>query len=103
MDGTARACMWCPAFTGLGAPHWDMYARGCHCGADPWDAAGSHIIRAALESDRLSDASDVLEAMEADTGVPMQELEGGRRSEPATGLLMQFQADIAGRDGYAVR
>ncbi len=82
-----------PAFTGLGAPHWDMYARGAILGLTR-GAGRNHIIRAALESIAYQ-TLDVLRAMEADSGVCIRELkvDGGAS---ANNLLMQFQADIAG-------
>ena len=83
-----------PAFTGLGAPYWDMYARGALVGLTR-GAGRDHIIRAALESIAYQTA-DVLAAMEADAGVPLRELrvDGGAS---ANNFLMQFQADIIGR------
>jgi glycerol kinase len=82
-----------PAFAGLGAPHWDPYARGALLGITRGTNAG-HIARATLESIAFQSA-DLLEAMEADAGTPLSELrvDGG-----ATGndLLMQFQADLLG-------
>ncbi len=82
-----------PAFTGLGAPHWDPYARGAIFGLTR-GATASHIARAALESIAFQSA-DVLAAMEKDAGITLTELrvDGG-----ATGndLLMQFQADLLG-------
>ena len=83
-----------PAFTGLGAPYWDMYARGALVGLTR-GAGRNHIIRAALESIAYQTA-DVLTAMEADAGVPLRELrvDGGAS---ANNFLMQFQADIIGR------
>jgi glycerol kinase len=82
-----------PAFAGLGAPHWDPYARGALLGLTRGTTAG-HIARATLESIAFQSA-DLLEAMEADAGTPLAELrvDGG-----ATGndLLMQFQADLLG-------
>ena len=82
-----------PAFTGLGAPHWDMYARGAILGLTR-GAGRNHIIRAALESIAYQTA-DVLDAMRADSGVALHELkvDGGAS---ANNLLMQFQADITG-------
>ena len=82
-----------PAFTGLGAPYWDMYARGAIFGLTR-GAGRNHIIRAALESIAYQSA-DVLHAMQADTGLPIRELkvDGGAS---ANGLLMQFQSDITG-------
>ena len=82
-----------PAFTGLGAPYWDMYARGAIFGLTR-GAGRNHLIRAALESIAYQSA-DVLYAMQADTGLTLHELkvDGGAS---ANGLLMQFQADITG-------
>ena len=81
-----------PAFTGLGAPYWDMYARGAIFGLTR-GAGRNHIIRAALESIAYQ-STDVLKAMQADTGLEINELkvDGGAS---ANNLLMQFQADIA--------
>jgi glycerol kinase len=80
-----------PAFAGLGAPHWNQYARGTIFGITR-GTNNSHIARAALESIAYQ-TLDVLKAMEADSGAQIQQLrvDGG-----ATGnnLLMQFQADI---------
>lgn len=83
-----------PAFTGLGAPHWDMNARGAILGLTR-GAGRNHIIRAALESIAYQTA-DVLQAMEEDTGIPLKELrvDGGAS---ANSFLMQFQADIMER------
>ena len=83
-----------PAFTGLGAPHWDMNARGAILGLTR-GAGHDHIIRAALESIAYQTA-DVLRAMEEDTGIPLRELrvDGGAS---ANNFLMQFQADIMDR------
>lgn len=82
-----------PAFTGLGAPHWDMYARGAILGLTR-GAGRDHIIRAALESIAYQ-TTDVLRAMQADSGILIDELkvDGGAS---ANNLLMQFQADITG-------
>ena len=82
-----------PAFTGLGAPYWDMYARGAILGLTR-GAGRTHIIRAALEGIAYQ-TLDVLKAMQADSGVQFKELkvDGGAS---ANNLLMQFQADIAG-------
>ena len=83
-----------PAFAGLGAPHWDMYARGAILGLTR-GAGRNHIIRASLESIAYQTA-DVLSAMENDTGISLTELnvDGGAS---ANNFLMQFQADIVGR------
>lgn len=80
-----------PAFTGLGAPHWDMYARGTIVGLTR-GTTRNHIIRAALESIAYQ-TRDVLEAMVNDTGIKLSGLkvDGGAS---ANNLLMQFQADI---------
>ncbi len=80
-----------PAFTGLGAPHWDQYARGAILGLTR-GANKAHIARAALEAIAWQSA-DVLRAMEADAGTPVVELrvDGGAA---ANNLLMQIQADI---------
>jgi glycerol kinase len=82
-----------PAFAGLGAPHWDAYARGSIFGLTRGATAG-HVARAALESIAFQSA-DVLEAMERDAGIRLTELrvDGGAT---ANNLLMQFQADILG-------
>jgi glycerol kinase len=82
-----------PAFTGLGAPYWDMYARGTMIGITR-GTKRAHIIRAALESIAYQSA-DLLEAIIADTGAPIRELavDGGAS---ANAFLMQFQADILG-------
>ncbi|MBQ7145042.1 MAG: glycerol kinase GlpK [Oscillospiraceae bacterium] len=83
-----------PAFTGLGAPHWDMYARGAIVGLTR-GTGRNHIIRAALESVAYQSA-DVLRAMEEDTGMCLNVLkvDGGAS---ANNFLMQFQSDIMGR------
>ena len=80
-----------PAFTGLGAPHWDQYARGAVFGLTRGATAG-HLARAALEGIAYQ-VADVLHAMEADSGISARELrvDGGAA---ANDLLMQFQADI---------
>ena len=82
-----------PAFTGLGAPYWDMYARGAIVGLTR-GVNRNHIIRAALESIAYQ-TRDVLEAMQADCGARFAALkvDGGAS---ANNLLMQFQADITG-------
>jgi len=84
-----------PAFTGLGAPHWDMYARGAILGLTR-GAGRNHIIRASLEAIAYQTA-DVLHAMEKDTGISLTELnvDGGAS---ANNFLMQFQSDIVGRN-----
>lgn len=80
-----------PAFTGLGAPHWDMYARGCIVGITR-GTRREHIIRAAQEAIAYQSA-DLMRAMERDTGVTLTELnvDGGASRDR---FLMQFQADI---------
>jgi len=82
-----------PAFAGLGAPYWDMYARGAMFGLTR-DTGKAHIARATLES-LAYQTQDVLTAMEQDTGITLQALnvDGGAS---ANNLLMQFQADILG-------
>ncbi len=84
-----------PAFAGLGAPYWDMYARGAIFGLTR-GTHKAHIIRATLES-LAYQTRDVLDAMEKDSGVPLKALrvDGGAS---ANNLLMQFQADILGAD-----
>lgn len=83
-----------PAFTGLGAPYWDMYARGAILGMTR-GTSREHIIRAALESIAYQ-TCDVLHAMEEDTGVALAQLrvDGGAS---ANRFLMQFQSDMIGR------
>ena len=83
-----------PAFTGLGAPHWDMYARGVIVGLTR-GVKREHIIRAAQESIAYQ-SRDLVDAMEKDTGVPLARLkaDGGASRD---GFLMQFQADILDR------
>jgi glycerol kinase len=80
-----------PAFTGLGAPYWDMYARGCIVGLTR-GTKRYHIIRAAEESIAYQ-SLDLVRAMEKDTGAKIAELrvDGGASRDA---LLMQFQADI---------
>ena len=82
-----------PAFTGLGAPYWDMYARGCIVGITR-GTRRYHIIRAAEESIAYQ-VMDLVRAMEKDTGVKMTELkaDGGASRDK---FLMQFQADMIG-------
>lgn len=82
-----------PALTGLGAPHWDQYARGTIIGLTRGSNSG-HIARAALESIAFQ-TCDVLTSMEADLGSSIKELrvDGGA---VANNLLMQFQADVLG-------
>src|SRR5579871_758067 len=82
-----------PAFVGLGAPHWDSYARGSIFGLSRGSTAG-HIARAAIESIAYQ-VADLLDAMRADSGDEVLELrvDGGAAANNA---LMQFQADILG-------
>ena len=82
-----------PAFTGLGAPHWDPHARGTICGITR-GTTRAHLARAALEAIAFQTA-DVLECMQADAGIGLTELRvdgGATRND----LLMQFQADLLG-------
>jgi glycerol kinase len=78
-----------PAFTGLGAPHWQAAARGLICGMTR-DTGRAHLVRAALESIAYQTRE------QADAGAPLEELrvDGGAS---ANNFLMQFQADILGR------
>jgi len=80
-----------PAFAGLGAPHWDQYARGTIVGLTR-GSTKAHIARAALEGIVLQ-VMDVLKAMQADSGIKLKELrvDGGAS---ANDLLMQLQADV---------
>ncbi|MGN0492718.1 MAG: glycerol kinase GlpK [Acutalibacteraceae bacterium] len=82
-----------PAFAGLGAPYWDMYARGTICGLTR-GSGKNHIIRAALEAIAYQ-TNDLITAMRADTGLKISSLkaDGGAA---ANSFLMQFQADISG-------
>ncbi len=80
-----------PAFTGLGAPHWDMYARGAIVGLQRGSGA-SHIIRAALESIAFQ-SREVLRAIEADTKISLGRLKADGGAS-ANNFLMQFQADV---------
>jgi len=88
---STNGCYVVPAFTGLGAPYWDAYARGTIVGITR-GVNKNHIIRATLESIALQ-ACDVLEAMKADVGSDILTLkvDGGAS---ANNFLMQFQADI---------
>ena len=80
-----------PAFTGLGSPHWDPYARGIVCGITRGTTAG-HIARAALEAIAFQ-VVDLVDAMSADAGFAFEQLrvDGGAA---ANDLLMQIQADV---------
>merc|ERR1711916_98663 len=82
-----------PAFAGLGAPHWDQYARGTMVGLTRGSNAG-HIARAALEGIAYQ-VFDVVKAMEKDSGLKLKELrvDGGASMN---NLLMQFQSDLLG-------
>ncbi|WP_346662348.1 glycerol kinase GlpK [uncultured Merdimonas sp.] len=88
-----NGCYVVPAFTGLGAPHWDPYARGTIVGITR-GVNKYHIIRATLES-LAYQVNDVLGAMEADSGISLTSLrvDGGAS---ANNFLMQTQADIIG-------
>lgn len=82
-----------PAFAGLGAPYWDMYARGTVCGL----TRGSnkyHIVRAALESIAYQ-TDDLIKAMCSDTGIEVKSVKADGGAS-ANGFLMQFQSDISG-------
>ena len=83
-----------PAFSGLGSPHWDPFARGTLTGITRGTQKG-HIARAALESIAFQ-SFDLLKSMEADSGVPLKEMrvDGGAS---VNNLLMQFQADLLER------
>jgi len=82
-----------PAFVGLGAPHWDQYARGAIFGITRATTSG-HLARAALESIAFQ-VADVLDAMQLDAGTPLPELhvDGGAAVNET---LLRFQADILG-------
>lgn len=86
-----HGCYVVPAFTGLGAPHWDQYARGTIVGITR-GTNKNHIIRATLESIALQ-VCDVIDAMKADAGIEIKALkvDGGAS---ANNFLMQFQADM---------
>ena len=86
-----HGCYVVPAFTGLGAPHWDQYARGTIVGITR-GTNKNHIIRATLESIALQ-VCDVIDAMKADAGIEVRALkvDGGAS---ANDFLMQFQADM---------
>jgi len=82
-----------PAFTGLGAPHWDQYARGIIAGLTRGANAG-HIARAAMESIAFQ-VNDIVRSMEEDSGIKIRELkvDGGAA---VNNMLMQFQANLIG-------
>ncbi len=84
-----------PAFAGLGAPYWDMYARGAIFGLTR-DSEKEHIIKATLES-LAYQTKDILNAMQEDAGVKLAilKVDGGAS---ANNMLMQFQADILGAE-----
>jgi glycerol kinase len=84
-----------PAFAGLGAPYWDMYARGAIFGLTR-DTGKDHIIKATLES-LAYQTKDILNAMQEDAGLKLSSLkvDGGAC---ANNILMQFQADILGTE-----
>lgn len=86
-----NGCYVVPAFTGLGAPHWDQYARGTIVGITR-GVNKYHIIRATLDS-LCYQTNDVLQAMKADSGIELAALkvDGGAS---ANNYLMQTQADI---------
>ena len=88
-----NGCYVVPAFTGLGAPYWDPYARGTIVGLTR-GVNRCHLVRATLESIAFQ-VNDVLQAMEADAGVPMTgvKADGGAS---ANNFLMQTQADLCG-------
>ena len=88
-----NGCYVVPAFTGLGAPYWDQYARGAILGLTR-GVGRNHIVRAALESLAYQTA-DVLEAMHKDAGIALNALrvDGGAS---ANDFLMQFQSDMIG-------
>ena len=88
-----NGCYVVPAFTGLGAPHWDQYARGTIVGITR-GVNKNHIIRATMES-LAYQVNDILVAMQADSGIRLAALnvDGGAS---ANNLLMQMQADISG-------
>ncbi len=89
----ANGCFVVPAFTGLGAPYWDQYARGAVLGLTR-GVNRNHIVRATLESLAYQTA-DVLEAMKKDAGIALNALrvDGGAA---ANNFLMQFQSDVIG-------
>ena len=86
-----NGCYVVPTFTGLGAPHWDQYARGTIVGITR-GTTKNHIIRATLESIAFQ-VCDVIDAMKADAGIEVRTLkvDGGAS---ANNFLMQFQADM---------
>lgn len=93
--GDAKGVYVVPAFVGLGAPYWDMYARGAIFGLTR-DTGREHIAKATLEALAFQ-TKDVLNAMQTDSGIELKKLQvdGGAS---ANNFLMQFQADILGTD-----
>jgi len=91
----ANGCYLVPAFTGLGAPYWDMYARGCIVGLTR-GVNRAHIARAVLESITYQ-VADLQAAMIADSGIKFSELrvDGGAS---VSNIMMQIQADLLGID-----
>jgi glycerol kinase len=89
-----NGCYVVPAFTGLGAPYWDQYARGCIVGITR-GVNKYHIVRATLES-LAYQTYDVIQSMEADSGIHLAGLkvDGGAS---ANNFLMQYQADVLGQ------
>ena len=88
----ANGCYLVPAFTGLGAPYWDMYARGCIVGLTR-GVNRAHFARAVLESITYQ-MTDLLEAMKADSGIDITDLrvDGGAS---VSNIMMQIQANMA--------
>ena len=88
----ANGCYLVPAFTGLGAPYWDMYARGCIVGLTR-GVNRAHIARAVLESITYQ-MTDLLEAMSGDSGIEIADLrvDGGAS---VSNIMLQIQADMA--------
>ncbi len=89
----ANGCYMVPAFTGLGAPYWDMYARGCIVGLTR-GVNRAHIARAVLESITFQ-VADLVNAMYADSGIKFSELrvDGGAS---VSNIMMQIQSDLLG-------
>ncbi len=87
----ANGVYFVPAFTGLGAPYWDMYARGCMVGLTR-GATRAHFARAVLESIAYQ-VTDLIEAMKADSGIELSQLrvDGGAS---ISNIMMQIQADM---------
>ena len=83
-----------PAFSGLGAPHWEMNRKASICGLYVWSNK-NHIVRAALESIPYQ-IKDVIEAMETDTGISLKQLmiDGGISSN---NFIVRFLADLLGK------